>query len=346
MAISTTTNPFKFELMSSIALQIFIIFFLVSCMSCLPNPPWSSKEKIAFSLCTEKKADDECSSDIYMMDHDGKNKSRLTNTKDDNKMPRWSKDGYKLAFMSDRGGKDKIYVMKFDKSSYCRWGNCWITRLTTTPNNSREQFPNWHPKNDTLIFQSIDSSGTIKLATANFDSTTDFLHSTETSGVININPPIPGYPKFPSWSPNGSRIAFVSEMNGEETIFIAKADGTESYPITKPDFDSTLPVWAPNGRSIAFASNRDGDFDIYIVNPDGTDLKKITANIGNELEPSWSPDSKKVVYTADSASTSKHPYSSREIFIVNIFDKKMAPKRITHNSIDESYPAWAPKFED
>ena len=316
-------------------------------MSCLPNPPWSSKEKIAFSLCTEKKADGECSSDIYMMDHDGKNRSRLTNTKDDNKMPRWSKDGYKLAFMSDRGGKDKIYVMKFDKSSYCRWGNCWITRLTTTPSISGEQHPNWHPKNDTLIFQSIDSSGAIKLATAGFDPTTDFLHSTEVSDVIDLNPPILGYPKFPSWSPNGNRIAFVSEVNGQQTIFIAKADGTESYPVTKPDFNSTMPNWSPNGQSIAFASNRDGDFDIYIVNPDGTDLKKITTQIGNELEPSWSPDSKKVVYTADGTATAKEPKSiSREIFIINISHKKITPKRITHNSIDESHPSWAPKFEN
>ena len=108
-----------------------------------------------------------------------------------------------------------------------------------------------------------------------------------------------------------------------------------------------MPAWSPDGKSIAFASNKDGEFNIYTINPDGTDLKRITTQTGNELEPNWSPDSKTIVYTGDGIPTAKYPEgASREIFIINLTEKEIIPKRITHNNVDESSPAWAPKFEN
>ena len=75
----------------------------------------------------------------------------------------------------------------------------------------------------------------------------------------------------PAWSPDGRRIAFTSERDGNPEIYVMNADGSGVTRLTyndARDLDS-FPAWSPDGRRIAFHSNRDGNFEIYVMNASG-----------------------------------------------------------------------------
>ena len=74
----------------------------------------------------------------------------------------------------------------------------------------------------------------------------------------------------PSWSPDGSRIAFASERDGSFEIYVMNADGGGQTRLTR-NLESDLdPAWSPDGRSIAFTTNRDGNNELYLMSADGT----------------------------------------------------------------------------
>ncbi len=101
----------------------------------------------------------------------------------------------------------------------------------------------------------------------------------------------------PSWSPDGSRIAF--QRVGR--IWTMASQGSLAHPVTSGPGDAT-PAWSPDGRWIAFSSTRQGDSEIYVVHPDGSGVHAVTANDARDLAPHWSPDEATLAYVSDLAS--------------------------------------------
>ncbi len=73
----------------------------------------------------------------------------------------------------------------------------------------------------------------------------------------------------PAWSPDGQRIAFESDRDGDFDIYVMNADGSGVTRLTDHDAPDALAAWSPDGQRIAFMSARDGDFDIYVMNAAG-----------------------------------------------------------------------------
>ena len=95
-----------------------------------------------------------------------------------------------------------------------------------------------------------------------------------------------------NWSPDGRKIVFVSDRDGNLEIYVMNADGSGQRNLTRhPGYDSD-PEWSPDGRKIAFATKREGNFEIYVMNADGSGQHNLTRNPAPDRFPVWSPGRK------------------------------------------------------
>lgn len=90
-----------------------------------------------------------------------------------------------------------------------------------------------------------------------------------------------------AWAPDGSRIAFTADRDGEPEVFVMEADGTNVTNLSRHSTVDRDPAWSPDLQRIAFVSNRAGDTDLYTIRPDGTDLRQITTTTDIESQPVW-----------------------------------------------------------
>lgn len=103
-----------------------------------------------------------------------------------------------------------------------------------------------------------------------------------------------GNDEWPTWSPDGTRIAFESDVTGLGDIWVVNTDGSGLQRLTMDPLPAVVqdadPAWSPDGSRIAFSSNREGYYAIWTMRPDGTDLRRISPQDGySDLEPAWSP---------------------------------------------------------
>jgi Tol biopolymer transport system component len=101
---------------------------------------------------------------------------------------------------------------------------------------------------------------------------------------------------FPELSPDGSKIVFYSDRDGNNEIYIMNADGSNQNRLTNNPAMDTYPKWLPDGKRISFLSDRDGVsgvMHIYVMNADGINQSRLTKNTFFEGVHTWSPDAPK-----------------------------------------------------
>jgi Tol biopolymer transport system component len=126
----------------------------------------------------------------------------------------------------------------------------------------------------------------------------------------------------PTWSPDGTRIAFLSTGRGTESdscdlwVMDSRDQDGDGFGdnLTRVTFDESFncdqfadvtPVWSPNSNLIAFTSVRSGNFDVWVVNADDPiDIRNVTQTPdANEDDPAWSPDGSRVVFRSGVSGT-------------------------------------------
>jgi len=133
-----------------------------------------------------------------------------------------------------------------------------------------------------------------------------------------------------------SKIAFVSERDGNHEIYVMNADGSEQKRLTNNPAIDTEPSWSPDGKKIAFVSGRDGNPEIYLMNVDGSRLERLTNNPAIDVEPSWSPDGKKIAFRSNRD-------GNYEIYLMNVDGSGL--ERLTNNPADDGLPSWSPDWK-
>lgn len=105
----------------------------------------------------------------------------------------------------------------------------------------------------------------------------------------------------PQWSPDGTRIAYVSFERRKPIVFIHNlSDGTRTV-LANYEGSNSAPAWAPDGKRLAVVLTKDGTSNIYLINADGTGLTRLTNTPYIDTEPSFSPDGKYILFTSDRA---------------------------------------------
>lgn len=102
------------------------------------------------------------------------------------------------------------------------------------------------------------------------------------------------------YSPDGQRIAFVSDRTGNSEIWVCDRDATSFLQVTSFRGASVRsPQWSPDGSRIAFDSNAGGSDDLYVVGLDGVSLRRLTNEDRSESRPSWSHDGRWIYFCSD-----------------------------------------------
>jgi Tol biopolymer transport system component len=98
----------------------------------------------------------------------------------------------------------------------------------------------------------------------------------------------------PSWSPDGTKIAFYSRRHDElpnppfnDEIYVMNPDGSDQTRLTNNPAQDWQPAWSLDGTKIAFVTDRDGSDEIYVMNADGSGLTRLTNNQYSDWHPSF-----------------------------------------------------------
>lgn len=213
--------------------------------------------------------------EIYSINPDGTNSTRLTNNGAVDTSPSWSPDFSKIVFSSSRGGQLQLFVMNADGSSLVQLTNSTAADLT----------PSWSPDGSYIAFSRV-TLGASAIWVVKLDGT----------GLARVTSG-PNFDSTPSWSPDGKRIVFSRTSGAGTQLWLVNPDGSGLAQLTTGSGLNTSPAWSPDGGWIAYASTGAGSSQIYKIHPDGSGLIRITQSSAWDLSPAWSPDSSRIVFS-------------------------------------------------
>ena len=247
--------------------------------------------------------------ELRMMDWDGY-KSRRVVSKGLTPSHTWSRDGRSLIYSSERNRKWSMY--RLDLESYRESVIFSSKGLNLVGGTS--------PAGLVSFSSSKDGSSEIYI----LDPYRKKLKKLTRSYGIDVSP---------AFSPDGKKIAYVSDRGGSPQVYVMNSNGKgRPKRITFEGNYNTSPGWSPDGKTIAYVGRTNGKNQIFVVKSDGTGLRQLT-NVGNNEGPSFSPDGYFIAFDSDREGV-------RGIYIMRADGGTQ--KRITPRYVNAVSPEWSP----
>jgi len=109
----------------------------------------------------------------------------------------------------------------------------------------------------------------------------------------------PLWDNTPAFSPDGQKVAWVSNHSGSYEVWICGSDGSQPTRLTSLGLDVLWPQWSPDGRQIAFSSSTGGPAHVYVIAAEGGAPRRLTTGDFPEVGASWSRDGQWVYFTSN-----------------------------------------------
>ena len=251
--------------------------------------------------------------EIFQIDADGRNLTKLTDNQADDKYPLYSPDGKQIAFKSNRTGKWQIFLMDTDgknqrqltRADFDNYDPAWmpdgehiaftsdrgqdervyLIDLTTgeerllTEVNFRSGLASFSPDGKYMLFTGNELGWNIYLMDLN---TKEIRRITSRGGSCR-----------PDWSPDGTTIAFVTDRSDNiGDVWLMDGDGKNHRRLTTTsELSDYYPAWSPDGEWIVYAASPDGkegNWDLCIISADGSKRVRLTSDESRDKFPDWS----------------------------------------------------------
>jgi Tol biopolymer transport system component len=236
--------------------------------------------------------------EIYVMNPDGSDQTRLTFDSRNDRRPDISPSGREIVFSSNRitetnrEGDFEIFVMNSDGSD--------VRQLTF--NAADDSWPRWSPNGKWIAFHSnVDGNYEIYLIRpdgADLTRVTDY----------------PGLDQYPEWSPNGKQLAIRRDFD----LYLIDLDGSNPIRLTATSGFNQMASWSPDGRQLAYLSTREGYPSVFVMDADGSNQINLTPRPGtvapwSSRAPGWSRNGQYIYFTGLRPETSV----DENIFVMN-----------------------------
>ena len=216
--------------------------------------------------------------EVYLADFDGYGATQITNTQGGLALsPALSPDGRMLAYLTYTRGLPELHIKDLS-----------TRKIVTVTRKGVKIDPSWR-------------NGSSELATTFSVNGNQDLYLLRNNGSIarrlTKNSRID---LTASFSPDGNKMAFVSDRHGKPQIFIKDLNSGALRRLTFEGNYNTQPEWSPVGDKIAYTTmQKNGEINIFTINADGTGLKQLTYRSRHNEAPSWSPDGTMIVFSSD-----------------------------------------------
>jgi Tol biopolymer transport system component len=192
--------------------------------------------------------------------------------------PSWTPDGQGLLF--------RATLPPFGDSDIWQMGTSGEGRHLVTHLPGEQLYPSYSPDMTKIAFTTQFTATDRAIFTVDPDGS-------ELTKVFDVGG---AYDSAPAWSPDGGRIAFESDHDGDMEIYVMNADGTDVRRLTDNGIHDEGPIWSPDGERITFTSGpEDLNGDIWVMDADGSDRMQLTDIPGRDESPDWQP----IPYTGD-----------------------------------------------
>jgi len=103
----------------------------------------------------------------------------------------------------------------------------------------------------------------------------------------------------PSWSPDGSRIAYVSYENRKPVVYVQSLSTGGRRPVANFPGSNSAPAWTPDGSRLAVTLSRSGGSQIYLIDAEGSEPERLVSSTSIDTEANFSADGNWMLFTSD-----------------------------------------------
>ena len=222
-----------------------------------------------------------------------------------------------IAFTASAEGRRDVWLINADGSGE--------RNLTLELPNVFAEAPEWSPNGQVIAFDGllgVSDTRDIMLVTLGPDDPEQFQ--------ITF---LDGYDCYPSYSPDGQQIVYMSERDDNRDLFIMDLEGNDVLRLTDSLANDYEPSWSPTGEYIAFVSRRSGDSEIFIMNADGSNQIQINESPQLDWRPTWSPDGEWIAFES-------WRNGNADIFVMRKDGSDL--RQLTTSQAEDGHPSFSP----